>query len=148
MFRALLRAILILVVIVGIGALFIGYELGEPDIDVDREPIVGTSGATGDSPGVSVDRARDAGAAVGGAVATGANEAGRLLSTAALTAKIKSKMALDDTIEARAIDVDSASGGVVTLSGSVASEAARARALQLAMETEGVTDVIDRLQVR
>jgi osmotically-inducible protein OsmY len=37
---------------------------------------------------------------------------------------------------------------VVTLSGTVDSEAERARALQLARETEGVASVTDRLQVR
>src|SRR5688500_2906637 len=50
-----------------------------------------------------------------------ADKASGTFSDAALTAKIKSKMALDDHVKARAIDIDT-SGGVATLSGVVRSE--------------------------
>jgi osmotically-inducible protein OsmY len=63
-----------------------------------------------------------------------------------LTAKIKSKMALDDHISARAIDVDT-SGSIVTLTGVVTSVDERDRALRLARDTEGVTNVVDRLRI-
>jgi hypothetical protein len=63
-----------------------------------------------------------------------------------LTAKIKSKMALDDHIKARAIDIDT-SGTTVTLTGVVASADERDRALHLARETDGVTRVVDKLRV-
>jgi osmotically-inducible protein OsmY len=72
---------------------------------------------------------------------------GDTVSEGALTAKIKSKMALDDYIKAGDIDVDTA-GTSVTLTGDVRSEAERERALRLARETEGVTKVIDRLRIR
>lgn len=65
----------------------------------------------------------------------------------ALTAKIKSKMALDDHVKARAIDVDT-SDSVATLSGVVASADERKRAVQLARDTQGVTRVVDKLEVR
>ena len=76
-----------------------------------------------------------------------ASEVGVTMSEGALTAKIKSKMALDDHVNAPAIDVDT-SGSVVTLTGVVGSAAARERAVSLARDTEGVTRVVDRLQVR
>ena len=80
--------------------------------------------------------------------ATHAAEAlGDRMSDSALTAKIKSKMALDDHVNARAINVDT-SGSVVTLRGNVLSKAQRDRALRLARDTAGVRDVVDRLQVR
>ena len=69
------------------------------------------------------------------------------MSESALTAKIKSKMALDDHVNARAIDVDT-SGSVVTLSGTVRSKDQQERALRLARDTEGVTRVVDRLRVQ
>ena len=69
------------------------------------------------------------------------------MSESALTAKIKSKMALDDHVNARDVNVDT-SGSVVTLTGVVGSAAARDRAVSLARDTEGVTRVVDRLQVR
>ena len=59
------------------------------------------------------------------------------MSDSAVTAKIKSKMALDDHVNARAIDVDT-SASVVTLRGNVASKYQRDRALRLARETVGV----------
>lgn len=65
----------------------------------------------------------------------------------ALTAKIKSKMALDDHVRARAIDVDT-SDSVATLSGVVASADERERALQLARDTQGVTRVVDKLKIK
>jgi osmotically-inducible protein OsmY len=76
-----------------------------------------------------------------------ADKASGTFSDAALTAKIKSKMALDDHVKARAIDIDT-SGGVATLSGVVASSDERKRALQLARDTEGITKVVDDLEVR
>jgi hyperosmotically inducible protein len=56
-------------------------------------------------------------------------------------------MALDDTVKALNIDIDT-KGTVVTLSGTVNSQAEHTKALQLARETEGVTSVIDRLNVK
>jgi len=76
-----------------------------------------------------------------------ANKVGHTMDASALTAKIKSKMALDDRVNARAIDVDT-TGSVVTLSGTVASRDMRDRAERLARDTEGVTQVVDKLRVR
>ena len=76
-----------------------------------------------------------------------ASKLGITMSDSALTAKIKSKMALDDDVDARAIDVDT-SGSIVTLTGIVASANERDRALGLARETDGVTRVVDKLRIR
>jgi osmotically-inducible protein OsmY len=64
-----------------------------------------------------------------------------------VTAKIKSKMALDDMVKARTINVDT-TGSVVTLTGTVGSNQERERAVRLARETVGVTNVVDKLQVK
>ena len=76
------------------------------------------------TPGIDTEKARQTGAAIGEKVATGAAQAEQALSEGALTAKIKSKMALDDTVKALSIDVDT-KGTVVTLSGSVTRGRAR-----------------------
>jgi hyperosmotically inducible protein len=76
-----------------------------------------------------------------------ADRVGDTVSDSALTAKIKSKMVLDDEVKARDIDVDT-SGTVVTLTGDVRSIDERNRAVRLARETKGVTKVIDKLRVR
>jgi osmotically-inducible protein OsmY len=125
-----------------VAAFFFGYRFaGRGSSDVS-EGVTGTSGAQ-----VDVDRARDAGAKVGETVAEGANQVQRAATDAALTAKIKSKMALDDTIEARKIDIDTMNG-VVTLTGSVRDAQGRDRAVQLARETDGVVSVVDHLTIR
>jgi osmotically-inducible protein OsmY len=141
MFRTLLRVVLVLIILAAVAAFYFGYRIANRD---DRESpyAVGTAGRA-----VDVDTAREAGATIAGKVADGANAAQRLASSAALTAKIKSKMALDDTIEASRIDVDTAEG-VVRLHGTVDSDAQRTRALQLARETDGVVSVVDELSIR
>lgn len=76
-----------------------------------------------------------------------ASTAGGTLSDGALTAKIKSKMVLDDEVNARGIDVDT-SDTIVTLTGVTRSADERDRAVRLARETQGVTKVIDKLRVK
>jgi osmotically-inducible protein OsmY len=93
---------------------------------------------------------REAGKLASRAADTASDVAGKLGDTVtegSLTAKIKSKMALDDHVKARAIDVDTA-GSVATLTGVVASADERKRALQLARDTEGITRVVDKLEIR
>ncbi|HVL69799.1 MAG TPA: BON domain-containing protein [Vicinamibacterales bacterium] len=63
-----------------------------------------------------------------------------------LTTKVQSKYFLDDDVKGRAINVDTRDG-VVTLNGTVSSEAERRQAIALARNTDGVRDVVDRLQV-
>jgi hyperosmotically inducible periplasmic protein len=143
MLRGLLRLIIVVVIVVAIGAFFVGYRWGRPEVvRVDDRPV-GTSGAVHD---IDTSKARETGAAIGETVAASANQAQRALSAAGLTAKIKSKMALDDSIVAANIDVDT-DGSVVTLTGRVDTGAQKDRALRLARETEGVTSVVDRLRV-
>ena len=97
---------------------------------------------------------REAGKIASKAADTASDAAGQLgdklsdrVTDASLTAKIKSKMALDDHVKARAINVDT-TGSVATLTGVVASADERTRALQLARDTEGITRVVDKLEVR
>jgi len=138
MLRLLLKAaltVVFVVVLVALGTYVYGYWRGER-----------SAGFAADTPVINQDRVRDAGAEI----AEGAREAGTRVAEAvedgAITAKIKSKMALDDYVRARDIDVDT-SDGLITLSGTLRSEAERERAVQLARETEGVKTVIDALQV-
>jgi osmotically-inducible protein OsmY len=69
-----------------------------------------------------------------------------LLEEAAVTARVKAKLAADPEVSAYAIDVDTV-GQVVTLSGRVESEAESAEAEKLARNTEGVSQVVNRLTV-
>lgn len=142
--RTLLRLLVLIVVVAVAAAFFLGYRIANHDGRTTIERPVGTAGTL---PRVDTSKAREAGAQIGEKVAVGASAAQRALENGALTAKIKSKMALDDTIKASDINVDTADG-VVTLTGTVGSETQRHKALQLARETAGVTRVDDRLVVR
>ena len=140
MIRAFLKLVLVAVILVGAAAFFLGYRYGDNGVET---PV----SAQPSAPSIDMQKARDAGAKIGETVATGAAKAEEVLSDGALTAKIKSKMALDDTVKALSIDVDT-KDRAVTLTGYVHSEAERAKAVQLARETAGVTTVNDRLVVR
>ncbi len=143
MLRALFRLVLLIVVLVGVGGFLLGwwtFRGADRGAEETRE-TVGTAGK------VSTDKAREVGAQVGETAAVAANQAKNALENGAITAKIKSKMTLDDTLEAMKIDVDT-SNGVVTLSGTLDTDAQRQRALQLARETDGVRQVVDHLKVR
>jgi len=141
MFRALLKLIVIVALVAAAAAFFLGYRIGDDGVVRPAEAPVATTGS------VDVTKARETAAVVGEKLATGANEAQRALAEMSLQAKIKSKMALDELVKASDINIDSANGKV-TLTGTVGSEAERARAVQLARETAGVTSVTDRLVVR
>ena len=140
--RALLRLLLVLVVIVVAGFLLLGAWTGSSLRHWRNQPApVGTSGA------IDTQTARERGAEVGEKAAQAANKVEAAAHDAALTTKIKAKMALDDTVKARAIDV-STDGTTVTLSGRVDSAVVRDRAVALARETDGVTSVVDNIVVR
>jgi osmotically-inducible protein OsmY len=69
-----------------------------------------------------------------------------IIDDAALSSKIKAKMVLDDYVKARAIAVTT-KDGTVTLRGVVRSVDEHDRALTLARDTAGVTQVVDELRV-
>jgi hyperosmotically inducible protein len=71
---------------------------------------------------------------------------GQKIDDAWITTKVQSKFFLHDDIKARDIDVET-KNGVVTLSGSVASAAAKETAGYLVKETEGVRELVDNLRV-
>ena len=141
MVRALVRVVVLIVVLVAAGAFLLGWW-GSGRV----RPLEAQGEAVGTA-GVNKERAREVGAQVGETAATAADQARRALTDGSLTAKIKAKMALDDSVKALAIDVDT-NGSTVTVSGTVDSPAQRERVLQLAKETAGVTQVVDRLTIR
>ncbi len=67
-------------------------------------------------------------------------------SDAGITTAVKSKMAADDTVKASEINVDT-HNRVVTLNGTVGSQAQKERAAVIARGTDGVTSVVDDIVV-
>jgi osmotically-inducible protein OsmY len=140
---AAIRVLMTLVLVGLIVFLVLGYWAGSTWGGRERQ----TAGAVGTSGTLSTATARERGAELGEKAAKAAAEMKQTLTEAALTAKIKAKMALDDSVKARTIDVTT-SGSTVTLTGRVDSAAERERAVSLARETDGITAVVDRLEIR
>ena len=141
MIRMLLRLVVVVVVLGAIAVFALGYRWGDTRADAPAPAPVEKA------PSIDAESARRAGAEIAEKVAEGASRAGKVLEESKLTAKIKSKMALDDTIDASYVNVDTA-GTVVTLRGSVANRKTHQRVVQLARETADVTSVVDKLTVR
>ena len=142
--RALIRLFLVMFLLAVIGVVTLDYwtRTSVRSVQTEHPPNgVATSGT------VDTQKARARGAEVGEKAAVAAHKVKETVSEAALTTKIKAKMALDDSVHARQIDVTT-NGSAVTVSGMVGSTSERERAVALARETSGVTQVIDLLQVR
>ena len=149
MIRGLLKLILLVIVVVAIGMFALGWNLndGDDEIAETREAAGNAGAAVGTAGQTAAERGREAGAEIGERAGQAAAGAQRALTDGSMTAKIKAKMGLDDTVKALNLDVDTVNG-VVTVKGVVQSAAEKQRALQLARETEGVRQVVDQLTVR
>lgn len=88
----------------------------------------------------------EAGKAVAGDLEQAAETVRETSEGAFLTAKVKTALALSKSAPAMDVDVDS-DGGRVTLTGTVPSNESRVAILEVARETAGVVEVIDRIQV-
>ena len=75
-----------------------------------------------------------------------AKKTGNAISDSWITLKVHSQFIPEDTLSDSDIDVDTKSG-VVTLNGTVMSEAGKARAIAIAKATDGVNSVTDNLKV-
>jgi hyperosmotically inducible protein len=148
--RAAIRVILVLILVLAGGFVLFGYWAGHSGANTARtssSPIA-TSGT------VDTEKARNRGAEIGEKAAevsakaeVAAAKVKETVEETAIASKIKAKMALDDSVKALEIEV-SATGSTVTLSGRVRSAAEHNRALALARETNGVTNVVDHLVVQ
>jgi hyperosmotically inducible protein len=137
MLKALFKLVILLVVLIAAAGFFLGWW---GTATVPERDAVATAGRVG------AERAREAGQEISQKTAAAAKTAQEALSDGALTAKIKAKMALDDSVKALDLNVDTVDG-VVTVTGNVRSRAERERALALARETDGVRNVVDRLTI-
>jgi osmotically-inducible protein OsmY len=137
-----IRAITLSLVVILLAIVAYSYLSGASwsGVPHSNPPAVGTTGTA------SVETARERGAEVGEKVAIAAAKVKETAAEAALTSKIKAKMVLDDNIKARSIDV-STDDSSVTLSGTVRSVDEHDRAIRLARETAGVTQVVDHLRI-
>jgi hyperosmotically inducible protein len=139
--RPIIRAFLVIALLLVVGFIVFGWT------DAPwRNAVTSPAGAVSTTGAAATEKARERGAELGEKAAVAAEEVGKNIGEAAITAKIKAKMALDDSVRARSVDV-STTGTTVTLNGNVRSGTERDRAIALARETDGVKRVVDHLVV-
>ena len=76
-----------------------------------------------------------------------AKKTGEVVTDAAITSAVKTKMLADPTVKGLKIDVDT-NNGVVTLNGDVTSKAEMDKATMIARDTKGVSRVVSNLHVK
>jgi hyperosmotically inducible protein len=141
--RTIIRALLVLVVVAVAGVMLLIFY---PSVWPLQKTGTGAGSPDAGTSGIDTGRARERAAEIGGKAVEATKRIQDTVSETGLTAKIKAKIALDDTLKASAINV-STEGSTVTVGGTVPSVAARTRAIALARETDGVITVVDRLEV-
>jgi hyperosmotically inducible protein len=140
--RIMIRTLLVLAVVAVAAMLLLGWNgTSWRSAGPGYTPAAGTAGV------VNTEKARERGAELGEKAAIVTEKVRETAHDAEITTKIKAKMALDDSVRSRAIDV-STDGSTVTMSGTVGSAAEHHRAIALARETDGVRTVVDRLTIR
>jgi hyperosmotically inducible periplasmic protein len=133
-------------------------EKGKTKVEVDREKVdqnLDEAKKNLDSAGREIGEGVKEGAErVGGALERGAKKleaevgpvAEEVMNDAGVTARVKAKLIADPEVAGFQIDVDTLEGRV-TLNGRVASADQKAEAEKLARHTEGVTEVVNLIQV-
>ena len=134
-----IRAFVILLLLLVVAALAWGMFAGQA-LQRGARPVETTRA-------IDVDAARQRGAELGEKAAIATAKVQETIDEAGITGKIKAKLALDDYVKARSINVTT-NGTVVTLAGQVHSASERQRAVTIATETAGVSRVVDRLEIR
>jgi osmotically-inducible protein OsmY len=133
-----------------------GVQRVEDALTIDAslaQPVAGTGGtpAGGSLPSSPVAGAGEAAPAATATPPTSPSPAAGTSDARAadspLEKTLRSKLATDPQVKAAGLEV-SARDGIVLLQGTVATQAAKQKALTLARETEGVMQVIDRIAVK
>jgi hyperosmotically inducible protein len=122
-------------------------------IAVNPDAAVSVSGEVGqatrearEEAGKAVDTTKELGRDAGKTVEHAATRTEAVLTDAAVTSEVKTKLLADAAVSGLSINVDT-TDHVVTLSGTVPTKAEAGRAVSLARESAGVTRVIDKLRI-
>ena len=130
------------------------HDLDSPDLNAATTGTAGTvkektkEGAEKTKEGAKTvgEKTKDGAKVVGEKTKDGAVKVGDEVTDAYLISKLNTDFVNEDTLKGSNINVDS-DNQVVTLKGTVMSEAGRARALAIAKGTKGVKRVIDNLTI-
>jgi osmotically-inducible protein OsmY len=148
---------LILGLIIGVGGYwYLGREKADADLGAARDKVANGAGRVKETirekiGEIKSEDIKDELNRTGMIVREKTKKAGQAIADATAnartTATIKSKLIAEPGISALSINVDT-TDGLVTLSGTVGSEEEVAKAVRIALETDGVHKVISTLQVK
>jgi hyperosmotically inducible periplasmic protein len=110
------------------------------------DKVKGTAGTVSDAAKTGAEKTKDATKKGAEKTKDALSKTGENITDGWITSRIKTKFMGDEVMRASSINVDT-NDHVVTLKGAVPDEAARAKAIELAKEVEGVNRVVDKLQV-
>ena len=117
-----------------------------PDEPEVAEPAV-TEPSVNERMDDTANDSRNATSGMGDSIERSADQAGQAIDDASITAAVKSKYLIDDTLKGLQISVDTVQG-VVSLTGTVQNDAAKELATQIAQGTEGVVRVDNQLTIQ
>ena len=145
-------ALLIGILIGAAGYWYLNTQKDKGDLATAREKVANGAGRIRDKISeIKTEDIKDELNRTGMIVREKAKKAGQAIADATAnartTAAIKSKLIAEPGISALSINVDT-TDGLVTLSGTAGSEEEIAKAVRIALETEGVHKVISTLQVK
>jgi len=114
--------------------------------DLDAATPKGTAGKAADATKKGAEKTKDAGEKVVDKTKEGVSKTGEVITDSWITSRIKTKFMGDEALRASDVHVDT-DNHVVTLSGSVVSPAAHAKAIGMARDVEGVQRVVDKMKI-
>lgn len=130
----------------GIAAITLVSSLALLAAGCDR-PLEGQDRTAGETIDQTTADARNQAERMGNVVESNTTQAKQTIDDAAITASVKSKYLVDDTLKGLQISVDTEQG-VVMLTGLVQDEAAKELATQIAQGVEGVVRVDNQLTIQ
>ena len=122
-------------------------EVGKKTADVAKDIAHQTSDKTKEIAGKTADKTKEIAGAVGSTTKDVVSTTGEVITDGWITTKVSAKFVDETLLKNSNINVDT-NHHVVTLKGTVGSEAGKARAAAIAGGTEGVKGVINQLVVK
>ena len=115
-------------------------------IDKSSEGISKATDKTKEGAGVAYDKSKEGVSTAADKSAQGVGKAGEAITDVWIKARVKSKFVDEESLKGSDINVD-VKDHVVTLSGTIASDAGRMRAIEEAKKVDGVHQVIDQMTI-
>jgi len=116
------------------------------EITVDANAVKGTTGRVTEKTKDIGEKTKDTAGKVANKTVDGVAKTGEVATDTWITTRVKSKFLDESVLKGSDIHVET-NNHVVTLTGTVPSEAGRARAVEQAKEVEGVHQVVDKLMI-